>query len=204
MGRRLVTVARDSFLVALLATLVSVSAGAGETIDLDRWHRELAADLGREIGEVEASRPAFGLFPTVGAAAGPPNWMAYQGALSLSFTDGRSFSLVLGYLYEGGPQAECHAFTLGWGGVRRISSASHQLGFHSKFLRYRRWDDNDRGIHHGLSVGTEHGVGFAALSFELGAARSSDSHWLVVAQLGLKLARPVHIPLTRSKGESKD
>jgi hypothetical protein len=188
----------------LLLGLAAGTAGAGDGIDLDLWHQQLAADLGSEIGEVRQRRPAFGLFPTLGAAAGPPNWIAAQGALTVSFTDGRRFSLMAGYGIERGPQADGYFVTLGWGGVRPIPVATRQLAFHGKFLRYRRWDDNDRGVHHGLSIGTEHGVGFAALSFEVGAARSSDDHWLVVAQFGLKLARPFHIPLSSSSGESRD
>ncbi len=194
---------RTLFLAAL-AGLVPAMSESGDTIDLDLWHQQLAADLGSEAGEVRTRRPAIGLFPTLGFAAGPPNWISGQGAFSVSFTDGRRFSLLVGCGVEGGPQMEGYFVTVGWGGVRPIPVASRQLGFHSKFLRYRRWDDEKRGVHHGLSIGTEHGVGFAALSFELGAARSVDDHWLIVAQLGLKLARPVHVPLSRSKRQSQD
>ncbi len=75
--------------------------------------------------------------------------------------------------------------------------ASKQTGFHGKYLRYRRWDDEDHGIHHGMSFGTESGVGFGALAFEVGAARSERNHWLIVAQVALKFAAPIRIPLTK-------
>ncbi len=120
----------------------------------------------------------------------------------VSYTDGRTFSVYAGYGVERGPQADASIITLGWGGVRPIPAASKQLGFHGKFLRYRRWDEEGHGIHHGLSFGTEQGVGFGALSFELGAARSERNHWLITMQVVLKFAVPVHIPLTKKTTQS--
>jgi hypothetical protein len=161
------------------------------------WHQVLQEDLGGEPEDSSDKRPAFGIYPTLGGALGPPNWLAAQGCLYLSFTDGRSFSLYGGYGVEKGLRADSSIITIGWGGVRPVPVASKQTGFHGKYLRYRRWDDDDHGIHHGLSVGTESGVGFLALSFELGAARSERNHWLITAQIALKLAAPIRIPLTK-------
>ena len=80
-----------------------------------------------------------------------------------------------------------------------IPVATKQIGFHGKFLRYRRWDDEDHGVHHGLSFGAESGISFGAIAFELGAARSERNHWMIVAQIALKFAVPIRIPLTREK-----
>jgi hypothetical protein len=122
----------------------------------------------------------------------------------VSITDGKTFSLYGGYGIERGRQADAQIITLGWGGVRPIPVASKQLGFHGKYLRYRRWDDKDHGIHHGLSFGTDHGVGWGGLSFEVGAARSGQNHWLITLQVSLKFAAPVHIPLTKKPEPSPE
>ena len=90
--------------------------------------------------------------------------------------------------------------TVGWGGVRRLTAARPQRGFYGKFLRYRRLNDFDHGVHHGLSVGIEHGVGALGVSVEFGAARSRDNHWAFAVQLGLKCAFPVIMPLSRVPG----
>jgi hypothetical protein len=182
---------------------VSATAWADDEIDIDRWHRDLADALGEELEE--ASRgPSLGLYPTMGGGLGPPNWVSLQADAYVSFTDGKRFSIYGGYGVEWGPQANARIITLGWGGVRPIPVASRQLGFHGKFLRYRRWDDDDHGIHHGLSFGTEQGVGFGALSFELGAARSERNHWLITMQVVLKFAVPVHIPLTKKTDQTPE
>ena len=185
-----------------MATL-SVPAWADDEIDIDRWHQDLAAALGEELEEVRR-RPSLGLYPTIGGGLGPPNWVSLQADAYISFTDGKRFSIYGGYGVEWGPQANAQIITLGWGGVRPIPVASRQLGFHGKFLRYRRWDDDDHGIHHGLSFGTEQGVGFGALSFELGAARSERNHWLITMQVVLKFAVPVYIPLTKASTQSPE
>ena len=196
-----------SALVRLFAMLLLVlvvfplPAQAGDTIDLDLWHEELIDSLGEEPEQVADRRPALGIYPTLGASIGPPDWVSAQGHAYLSFTDGKSFSIYAGYGVEWGPSADASIITVGWGGVRAIPVASKQTGFHGKFLRYRRWDDEDHGIHHGLSFGTESGVGFGALAFEIGAARSERNHWMVVAQIALKLAAPIRIPLTRERTE---
>ena len=189
---------RCAFAVAgLVMAIVSVTAWADDEIDIDLWHQDLADALGEEPEEARRG-PSLGLYPTMGGGLGPPNWAFLQADAYISYTDGRRFSIYGGYGVEWGPQANAHIITLGWGGVRPIPVASRQLGFHGKFLRYRRWDDEDHGIHHGLSFGTEQGVGFGALSFELGAARSERNHWLITMQVVLKFAVPVHIPLTKA------
>lgn len=187
-------------LTATLVTVLSLSplaVAAGDTIDLDRWHLELSQAIGEEPEQPRDERPALGLYPTLGGALGPPNWAAAQGHAYLSFTDGHSFSIYAGYGVEKGPWADARILTVGWGGVRAIPVASKQTGFHGKYLRYRRWDDEDHGIHHGLSFGTESGVGFGALAFEVGGARSDRNHWMIVAQVALKFAAPIRIPLTK-------
>jgi hypothetical protein len=184
---------------ALVVVLVPMagSVEAGDAIDLDLWHEELIEALGEEPEQEADRRPAIGIFPNLGGAVGPPNWASAQGHVYLSFTDGKHFSIYAGYGVERSARSDAAVITVGWGGVRPIPVASKQTGFHGKYLRYRRWDDEYHGIHHGLSVGTESGVGFAALAFEIGAARSERNHWLIVAQIQLKLAVPIRIPLTK-------
>jgi hypothetical protein len=187
-------------LVVALPTVVL----ADEPIDLDLWHEDLIEALGEEPEPTADRRPAFGIFPTFGASIGPPNWAAAQGHAYISFTDGKSFSIYDGYGMAWGPKADASVITLGWGGVRPIPVATKQIGFHGKFLRYRRWDDEDHGIHHGISFGAESGISFGAIGFELGAARSDRNHWLIVGQIALKFAVPIRIPLTKRPDESSD
>lgn len=198
----MVSLCRAAFgLGMLLAVLYSPTAVADDDIiDIDLWHAELAEEMGPEP-PAEVQRVSLGLYPEIGAAVGPPNWYAGQGNVYVSFSNGRTFSIFGGYGHEWGPQAEAEIITVGWGGVRPIPVASKQLGFHGKFLRYRRWDDEDHGVHHGLSIGTMHGVGICALSFEMGAARSERNHWLVTLAVSLKFAVPVYVPLTRERPE---
>jgi hypothetical protein len=183
-------------LVVLLIGASAAAAWAQDGIDIDLWHAELAEAMGPEP-EHEQVPPSLGLYPELGVALGPPNWYSAQGNVFISCSNGRSFSIFGGYGVERGPNADAQIFTLGWGGVRRIPVASRQHGFHGKFLRYRRWDEEDHGEHHGVSIGTMHGVGIGALSFEVGAARSSRNHWLINAQISLKFALPVYIPLKK-------
>ena len=190
--------------LALVVAVLPLTAQAGDTIDLDLWHEDLISALGEAPEEKADRRPALGIYPTLGGSIGPPNWVSAQGHAYLSFTDGKSFSIYAGYGVEWGPGADASIITVGWGGVRSIPVASKQTGFHGKFLRYRRWDDEDHGIHHGLSFGTESGVGFGALAFEIGAARSDRNHWMVVAQIALKLAAPIRIPLTKRPVENPE
>ena len=182
---------------ALILTVLPVIVSADEPIDLDSWHEELIDDLGDAPEQTTDRRPALGIFPTLGGSIGPPNWYSAQGHAYLSFTDGKSFSIYGGYGVEWGPKADASVITVGWGGVRPIPVATKQVGFHGKFLRYRRWDDEDHGVHHGLSFGAESGISFGALAFELGAARSERNHWMIVAQIALKFAVPINIPLTK-------
>jgi hypothetical protein len=190
-------VSRTLAAVGLVLTVLPLAAQAGDTIDLDLWHEKLNDALGESPEEATDRRPALGIYPTLGSSIGPPNWISAQGHAYLSFTDGKSFSIYAGCGVAWGPMADASIITVGWGGVRSIPVASKQTGFHGKFLRYRRWDDEDHGIHHGLSFGTESGVGFGALAFEIGAARSESNHWLIVAQIALKFAAPIRIPLTK-------
>jgi hypothetical protein len=195
---------RLSAVLSLVVVLLPLTAQAGDTIDLDLWHEELIEALGEEPEETGDRRPALGIYPTLGGSVGPPTWVSAQGHAYLSFTDGKSFSIYAGYGVEWGPKTDASIITVGWGGVRPIPVASKQTGFHGKFLRYRRWDDEDHGIHHGLSFGTESGVSFGAIAFEIGAARSERNHWLVVAQISLKFAVPIRIPLTKQPTQPPD
>jgi hypothetical protein len=183
--------------LGVLSLAGSAAVWAEDGIDIDLWHAERAEAMGPEP-PVEDLPPALGLYPEAGFALGPPNWYAAQANVFLSYSNGRSFSLFGGYGMEWGPQADAQIVTLGWGGVRSIPVASKQRGFHGKFLRYRRWDDQDHGIHHGLSIGTISGVGIGSLSFEMGAARSERNHWLITLQMSIKFAAPVYIPLERA------
>jgi hypothetical protein len=182
--------------VAVLA--MTVEAVAGDEIDIDLWHLELAEALGPEPGDAAERRPAFGLYPNLGVAGGSPNWLSLQGHGYVSFTDGHSFSLYAGYGVERGGNADARIITLGWGGVRPLEGSVRQLGFHGKYLRYRRWDGRDHGIHHGLAFGTESGLGALAVSVEVGAARSARNHWLITVQFCLKLAAPIRVPLGKA------
>jgi hypothetical protein len=189
----------------LVATLVfaglPMTVVADEPINLDLWHEELFEAIGEEPEKRADQRPALGIYPTLGGSIGPPNWVSAQGHAYLSFTDGKSFSIYAGYGVEWGPKADASIITVGWGGVHPIPVATKQIGFHGKFLRYRRWDDEDHGVHHGLSFGAESGISFGALAFELGAARSERNHWMVVGQIALKFAVPIRIPLTKKPAQ---
>ncbi len=188
--------------LALAAAALPLHAQTSDTIDVDLWHADLLETLGQEPEEHGDRRPAFGIYPSFGASFGLPGWVSAQGHAYLSFTDGKHFSLYGGYGEEWGFGLDSRIVTVGWGGVRPIDVESKQTGFHGKYLRYRRWEDEDHGIHRGLSIGTETGIGLGALAFEIGAARSQRNHWLIVAQVQLKLALPIRIPLTRNKAVS--
>ena len=172
--------------------------------DVDEWHEALTAAVGGEITRPENRGWSLGIYPNIGVALGPPEWIAFQIHGYISLSDGRRFTLFGGYGYERGPQSESHMATLGWGGVRRLSAARPQRGFYGKFLRYRNMRDFNHGIHHGLSVGAEMGAGLLALGFELGAARSPQNHWAITAQVGVKIAVPIIVRLSRSPGTTPD
>jgi hypothetical protein len=188
---------RSTIALAMMIAVLPMAVSAGESIDLDLWHEDLIEVLGEEPEPTGDRRSAFGIFPTLGGAIGLPNWVSVQGNAYFSFTDGKRFSIYAGYGVEWGPSSDASIITVGWGGVRPIPVATKQIGFHGKFLRYRRWDDEDHGIHHGLSFGAESGISFGAIAYELGAARSERNHWMVVAQIALKFAVPINIPLTK-------
>lgn len=166
-------------------------ATAQVPVDLDHWQAENAEP---DLDEPHA-RFSLGLYPGISGVIGAPNLLSYQYSGYLSLSDGRSFSLFVGYGEERGTPADCEMYTLGWGGVRRLPSAAPQRGFHGKFVRYRRWEHRDHGVHHGVSAGTEMGVGLLSLTFEVGAARSDRNHWMATAQIAVKLALPMWIPL---------
>lgn len=189
-------------LVFAAAVLPAANLWAEDGIDLDLWHQELNQILGEDIEE-QPQPPSFGIYPTLGAALGPPNWASLQGSVYLSYSCSK-FSIYGGYGVERGAKADARMITLGWGGVTAIPVASKQKGFRGKFLRYRRWDDEDHGVHHGLSFGTDHGIGFGGLSLEIGAARSQQNHWIVTLEIALKLAAPIRIPLGKRDVDPPD
>lgn len=165
--------------------------------DVDAWHEALEDAIGGPICNDLERQWSLGLYPSLGVALGPPEWISYQIHGYVSLSDGDRFSLFTGYGYERGYGSETHMVTVGWGGVRRLSGARPQRGFYGKFIRYRRMNDASHGILHGLSVGAESGAGPFGLAFEIGAARSVNNHWSVTAQVGLKVAFPVFIPMSR-------
>lgn len=197
-GRKIIAAA----LAGAIASLGSAAAAdePEPPRDVDAWHEALTDAIGGEIGDEPALRWRLGLYPNFGLALGPPEWIAYQIQGYLSLSNGSSFSLFTGYGYERGWGSESHMVTLGWGGVRRLSGTRPQRGFYGKFLRYRQMNDFTHGVMHGLSVGAETGAGLFSLAFELGAARSASNHWAVTAQIGVKIAFPVVIPLSRNSG----
>ena len=185
-------------LAALVLGLVvpAAPAGAGDgaaALDLDAWHRELD---GEGAGGDDAAGRSFvlGFDPNCSAVIGFPNLLAYQANLYVSLSDSSRFSVFVGYGIEGGGSADATIYTLGWGGVRKLPMATPQWGFYGKFLRYRRFEDTNHGVHHGLSVGAESGAGVLGVRFEVGAARSDRNHWLPVAQIALTLELPFGIP----------
>jgi hypothetical protein len=181
-------------IAAVMLVLLSCGAVAAEEspFDLDEWY----SMIGQSVDEQLEPSFTLGLYPGVAGVLGSPNLFSYLPTFYLSIADGRSFSLFLGYGRERGSPADAEVYTVGWGGVRRLPSAAPQRGFYGKFLRYRRWDHRDHGLHHGLSFGTETGVGYLSFAWELGVARSTRNHWIATAQVSLKLAIPVVIPLS--------
>ena len=158
------------------------------------WAQDSAVEGVDPVPNDSPRRFALGLYPGLTGVLGFPNLISYQASVYLSFSDLDRYSLYVGYGKEWGSPADGEIYTLGWGGVRRLDSGAPQRGFHGKFLRYRRWDHRDHGLHHGFSFGTETGIGFLSLTWELGAARSDRNHWIATAQVGLKIVLPVHIP----------
>jgi len=170
--------------------------------DVDAWHQVFKEAVGGPFVEEPHVGWDLGIYPSVGVALGPPDWIAYQLHGYLSLSRGGHFSLFVGYGYEQGFNSKTQMATLGWGGVRRLTAGRDQRGFYGKFLRYRRLEMEDHGLHHGISVGTEHGAGAFGVAIEFGAARSSNNHWAFTAQVGLKLVLPMIVPLSRTSGTS--
>jgi hypothetical protein len=172
---------------------LAIAGDEASTIDLDAWHARSGA--GEAHDDADGSRFILGLCPGVGGVLGAPNLLSYQGHIYLSLGRSSGDGVFIGYGEERGSPAGAEIFTLGWGGIRDLPVATRQRGFYGKFVRYRRWDHDDHGIHHGLSFGSEHGVGNLSLSFEVGAARSDRNRWLGTAQVTIKLVLPIAIPL---------
>jgi len=172
----------------LVLCICSRRADAGEDFDLDAWHR--SHPISREE-PVEPAHLELGLLPEAGVVVGFPNGLAGTVQLSVSLRKPGSFGLFAGAGYEFGAAASGSSFTLGWGGVRSVPATVRQLGFSGAFLRYRRWDSEQHGIHRGLSVGVSSSVGAFSLSAEVGLARSRRNHWMPVARMGLSMSFPM-------------
>ncbi len=184
-------------LVVVLNGIVSVpgvlAQDSGE-IDVDRWHEQFPFEMEHPV-DFEEPRWLIGLYPGVSGVLGLPDLVSAQANFFVSLRRRHDFSIYLGYGREWGSPADGEIFTLGWGGVREVPVASRQFGFYGKFIRYRRWDEKNHGQHDGLSIGSESGAGFFSLTLEVGAARSDNNHWLFVAQIAIKVALPIGIPL---------
>ena len=173
------------FLVFVIFLLAFASVVFGqERIDITRWHEEHPVAL---VEEHPDKRLRLGLYPRLGAVVGIPNGIAGTFQISLSLQRPERYSLYVGAGYEYGPAVEGTKLTLGWGGVREAPAAVPQNGFSGAFLRYRNWDSDDHGRHHGLSVGVESGLGALGLMMELGVARSDRNHWIPVARLSISV-----------------
>ncbi len=173
------------FLVFVIFFLAFASMVFGqERIDITRWHEEHPVAL---VEEHPDKRLRLGLYPRLGAVVGIPNGIAGTFQISLSLQRPERYSLYVGAGYEYGPAVEGTNLTLGWGGVREAPAAVPQNGFSGAFLRYRNWDSDDHGRHHGLSVGVESGLGALGLMMEVGLARSDRNHWIPVARLSISV-----------------
>lgn len=163
-------------------------------IDLDAWHARLGT---LELGDApdEEPRPVLGIFPSLSAAVGLPDVLSLQGNVYLSLSDGSTYGAFVGVGVEEGSPADATIITAGWGGVRPLPMPTEQWGFYGKFVRYRRWEHRDHGVHHGLSVGVESAARYLGMAVELGAARSERNHWIVTAQIALKVGIPIGIDL---------
>jgi len=187
-----------ALVVGALASFPAAIVGADEPAaprNVDAWHAAFAEAVGTDLVDSVEREWTLGLYPNAGAAVGAPEWIGYQIHGFVSLSDGTRFSLFAGYGYERGFNRQSHLVTIGWGGVRQLSAGRAQRGFYGKFLRYRRINDAEHGLHHGLSAGVENCVGPFAVTVEVGAARSADNHWVWTAQLALKLALPIVVPL---------
>jgi len=180
----------------LVATWCSAD-DPGPPRDVDLWHEAFAEAVGGELVDEPIGGWTLGLYPSVGASVGPPDWVAYQLNGYVSVAKVGSFSVFAGYGYERGATSASHMVTFGWGAVRSLAAARSQRGFYGKFFRYRNLNDYKHGVHHGLSVGSEAGAGVFGLGFELGAARSESNHWSFTGQVFVKLAMPVLLKISK-------
>jgi hypothetical protein len=167
-------------IVALCLVVPPAAAAAQEAFDLHTWHE--GHPVAREDAVPEQSFE-LGLYPRFGSALGVPNGVGGLVQCSISLRRPRHFSLYLGGGYEHGPAVTGTNVTVGWGGVRPAPARVPQRGFSGAFLRYRRWHSDNHGVHDGLSVGVESGIGAFGATLEFGAARSPANHWIPVARL---------------------
>lgn len=175
-------------LLALLAATPRVAA-EDPPLDVDRWHRMRPFLRPSEVGD-PGWRWAFGVFPHASFAIGLPDGLAAAPAVNLSLARSGRWSVFAGYGLEVAPQADGELWTVGWGGVHGMEGSLPQQGFHGTYLRYRRWDTRDHGVHRGLSAGAASSVGPIGIGLEVGAARSERNHWLPVAQIQIILGLP--------------
>jgi len=174
---------RTLIVVTFLLGCASVVCGQ-ERIDISQWHEEHPVAVAEENQDQQLR---LGLYPRFGAVVGVPNVLAATFQVSLSIRSPERYSLYLGAGYEYGPAVEGSNLTIGWGGVREAPATVRQSGFSGAFLRYRNWDSDDHGRHHGLSVGVESGLGALGLVMEVGLARSDRNHWIPVARLSFSV-----------------
>ena len=177
---------RSALIIAIFLIAWTSTVQGQESIDITRWHEEHPVGLADETPDRGLQ---IGLYPRFGAVVGVPNVVAGTFQISLSIRRPDRYSLYLGAGYEYGPAVEGGNLTLGWGGVREAPAAVSQRGFSGAFLRYRNWDSDDHGRHHGLSVGVESGLGAIGLVMEVGLARSDRNHWIPVARLSFSLGK---------------
>lgn len=175
-------------LAVLLGPAVSVTA-QDDPSEVDRWHELRPFLRPDDVGD-PSWRWRVGVYPHLNLAMGLPEGVEVAPALDLSLARSGGWSVFVGYGRAYGPEVEAELWTVGWGGVHPLEGSRPQHGFHGTYLRYRRWDERDHGVHHGLSVGTASAVGPIGLGLELGAARSERNHWLPVAQVQVTLGMP--------------
>ncbi len=171
--------------VAVLVTCASMVHGQ-DPFDIKEWHDGHPVSL---VEENPDQRLRLGLYPRLGVIVGIPNAVAGTFQISFSMLRPKRYSLYLGAGYEYGPAVEGSNLTIGWGGVREAPAALRQVGFSGAFLRYRNWDSNDHGRHHGVSVGVESGLGAIGLALEVGLARSDRNHWIPVARVSFSIGK---------------
>lgn len=173
-----------ALVLCLLACASMVCGQEQDRLDITRWHQDHPVAL---IDENPDRRLRLGLYTRLGAVAGVPNGLAGTAQISLSFHRPDSYSFYLGAGVEYGAAVEGGNLTIGWGSVREAPAAVRQHGFSGAFLRYRNWDSDDHGRHHGLSIGLESGLGALGMVMEAGLARSDRNHWIPVVRLSVSI-----------------